>query len=151
MLPFSLEKVNIIVTGVVVFCRPLPQFCIHVAFWHFGDNGNICTIISHITKNKNAIYPAKLIWGKMVFFQKCPNPGLPVLLLKRVFAHLAWREHILRFGSVTHRKPAGPWSGDYPNTSLAPFCARSVPFSRHTDFSKIYKIMLYMLYFSVRM
>jgi hypothetical protein len=31
----------------------------------------------------------------MVFFQKCPNPGLAVLLLKHVFAHVLPDESII--------------------------------------------------------
>ena len=31
----------------------------------------------------------------MVFFQKCPNPGLAVLLLKRVFSHVLPDESII--------------------------------------------------------
>ena len=62
-----------------------PPRLIDLAICHFRDFGNIYTIFSVITRNKTAIYPAKLNWGKMVRFQKCPNSSLAILLLKRVF------------------------------------------------------------------
>ena len=70
MLPLSHRKVNIVVTSFVLFCLILPQFCLILSYFaicHLSDFGNICTIISVITRKQTPIYPANSKWVKWYF------------------------------------------------------------------------------------